>query len=60
VQNSPYEKLQLFNIESDPQEKVPLDINLEQFRELKYGLSQHIRKAGAICWQKGENNLINK
>jgi arylsulfatase A-like enzyme len=55
VQNSPYEKLQLFNIESDPQEKSPLDINLDQFKELKYGLSQHIRKAGAIRWQKGEN-----
>lgn len=60
VQNSPYEKLQLFNIESDPQEKLPLDVNLDQFRELKYGLSQHIRKAGAICWQKGENNLKSK
>lgn len=57
VQNSPYEKLQLFNIESDPQEKLPLDVNLKQFKELKYELSQHIRKAGSIGWQKGGNNL---
>jgi arylsulfatase A-like enzyme len=58
VQNSPYEKLQLFNIESDPQEKLPLDVNIEQFRELHYNLSQHIRKSGAISWQKG--NLRHK
>jgi arylsulfatase A-like enzyme len=54
VQNTPFEEMQLFNIEIDPQEKTPLDVNSEQFIELKFGLSQHIRKAGAIPWQKDE------
>lgn len=59
LQNTPYEKLQLFDIISDPYEELPLDPNLEQFqekfKELKYGLSQHIRKAGAIPWEKVES-----
>ena len=54
VQNTPYEELQLFNLETDPLEKLPLDINLNEFRELKFGLSQHIRKSGSIAWQKNE------
>lgn len=54
VQNTPFEEMQLFNIEIDPQEKTPLNVNSEQFIELKFGLSQHIRKAGAIPWQKDE------
>lgn len=52
LQNTPYEPFQLFNIISDPYEKRPLDENSEEFRELKYLLSQHIRKSGAILWQK--------
>jgi len=54
VQNTPYEKFQMFNIVSDPYEELPLDENMEQFRELKYGLSQHIRRSGEIAWQKYE------
>lgn len=54
VQNTPYEELQLFNIELDPLEKIPLDVNQKQFKEMKDGLSQHIRKAGAIPWGKTE------
>lgn len=54
VQNTPFEPMQLFNIVSDPYEEFPLDENMEQFRELKYSLSQHIRKSGAIPWQKEE------
>ncbi|HBY55051.1 MAG TPA: N-acetylgalactosamine 6-sulfate sulfatase [Marinilabiliales bacterium] len=56
VQNTPFEEFQLFNIESDPLETKPLDVNMEQFKELKFGLSQHIRKAGAIPWEKPEAN----
>jgi len=52
LQNNPYEKYQMFNLESDPYEELPLDENLKQFGELKYGLSQHIRKSGGIAWQK--------
>jgi len=52
VQNTPYEELQFFNIETDPQEQSPLDINLKEFRDLRFELSQHIRRAGAVAWQK--------
>lgn len=55
LQNTPYEQLQLFDIVSDPYEKQPLDENSEVFRELKYELSQHIRKSGAVPWQSAEN-----
>ena len=54
VQNTPFEKYQLFNLESDPLEKNPMDVGLPQFKELMFGLSQHIRKAGAIPWEKNE------
>ncbi len=54
VQNTPFEPLQLFNIFSDPQEKQPLDENSNEFDELKYLMSQHIRKSGAIPFQKNE------
>lgn len=52
VQNTPFEGFQLFDIETDPYEKNPLDVNMYQFKELKYSLSQHIRKSGAIPWEK--------
>jgi len=54
VQNTPYEELQLFNLDSDPHEAFPLEVNAESFKALKDGLSQHIRKSGAIPWQKSE------
>ena len=54
VQNTPYEQLQLFNVESDPREEFPLGADLKQFRDLKDGLAQHIRKSGAIPWQKNQ------
>jgi arylsulfatase A-like enzyme len=56
IQNTPFEDFQLFNIETDPLETKPLDPNMEQFKELKYGLSQHIRKSGAIPWEKPDAN----
>jgi arylsulfatase A-like enzyme len=54
VQNSPFEEFQLFNIVEDPLESIPLDDNPKEFHNLRYQLSQHIRKAGAIPWQKKE------
>lgn len=51
VQNSPFESLQYFDIITDPYEKVPLDGNLPELKELKFLLSQHIRRSGAIPWQ---------
>jgi arylsulfatase A-like enzyme len=52
VQNTPFEPMQLFDLESDPGEQTPLDPGSETFDDLKYRQSQHIRMAGRIPWQK--------
>lgn len=52
VQNTPYEAMQLFNMDTDPQEQIPLKSDSQQFKELRTTLSQHIREAGKIPWQK--------
>lgn len=52
LQNTPFEPMQFFNLETDPGEQIPLDVNTEKFRDLRYKLSQHIREAGKIKWQK--------
>jgi arylsulfatase A-like enzyme len=52
VQNTPFEAMQLFNMETDPKEKIPLSQNSSKFKDLKFKLSQHIRDAGKIPWQK--------
>ncbi|MGD9557145.1 MAG: sulfatase [Mangrovibacterium sp.] len=52
LQNTPYKNVQLFKIDTDPSEKSSLDLSSERFKELKQGLSQHIRRSGAIPWQK--------
>lgn len=52
IQNTPFEPLQLFNLNNDYQEQTPLDSNSEIFKKLKYKQSQHIRRAGGIPWQK--------
>ena len=54
VQNTPFEPLQLFNLVTDPGERIPLENTSEQFSNIKYRLSQHIREAGQIPWQKFE------
>ncbi len=52
VQNSPFEEFQLFNIKEDPLETFPLDDKPKEFHKLRYQLSQYIRNAGRIPWQK--------
>ncbi|MDX8339639.1 sulfatase-like hydrolase/transferase [Draconibacterium sp. IB214405] len=52
VQNRPFEELQLFNTEVDPKEEKPLGDSDQLFRKLRYELSQHIRYAGSIPWEK--------
>jgi arylsulfatase A-like enzyme len=52
VQNSPFEPMQLFNLDSDPGERKPLDPASEEFEHLKFAQSQHIRESGKIPWQK--------
>ena len=52
VQNTPFEPMQLFNLETDPREQIPLETSSEKFEYLRYRQSQHIREAGKIPWQK--------
>lgn len=52
VQNSPFEEFQLFNIAVDPLETNPLNDRPKEFKELRYELSQHIRRSGKIPWQE--------
>ena len=52
VQNSPFEPFQLFNLETDPAEHIPLKTTSSKFDNLRYRLSQHIRESGKIPWQK--------
>ena len=52
LQNTPFEPMQLFNLETDPGERIPLKPTSEKFKDLKYRISQHIREAGKIPWQK--------
>lgn len=52
LQNSPFEPFQLFHIENDPFEKMPLDIKKDTVaQKLKYRLMEHIRMSGAVPWQ---------
>jgi arylsulfatase A-like enzyme len=52
LQNTPFEPFQIFNLDTDPQEQIPLETTSEKFKDLKYRISQHIREAGSIPWQK--------
>ncbi len=52
VQNTPFEPMQLFDLDSDPYEASPLDASSDLFDRLKYEQSQHIRESGQIPWQK--------
>lgn len=52
LQNTPFEPFQLFNLDTDPKEYIPLDQNSQYYKDLLYRLSQHIRETGNIPWQK--------
>ena len=52
LQNTPFEPIQLFNLEADPREQTPVDCTSDKFKKLKYLQSQHIREAGKVPWQK--------
>lgn len=52
VQNTPFETFQLFNMDTDPKEQIPLSPRSEKYTDLSYKLSQHIKEAGKIAWQK--------
>lgn len=52
VQNTPFEEMQLFDMEADPLEQHPLDKSTKEFQKLVNSLTQYIRMSGAIKWQK--------
>ena len=52
VQNTPFEPMQLFNLEEDPAEQKPLANNHRMYKKLTGELRDHIIRAGAVPWQK--------
>jgi len=52
VQNSPYDSTQLFNLNTDKQERLPLDKHSEVYQHLFNALSEHIHNSGSVAWQK--------
>jgi len=53
LQNSAYEPLEFFNIAEDALEKAPLNSeDSKVYRKLRMALQEHIKKSGAIPWQK--------
>ncbi len=52
VQNTPFEPMQLFNLEEDPAEQKPLANNHPMYKKLTRELRDHIIRAGAVPWQK--------
>lgn len=52
VYNSPFEPMQLFNLQDDPQEKIDLAKQSPKiFNELSTALRKHIQDAGQVPWQ---------
>jgi len=52
IQNTPFEPLQLFDMVEDPLETQPLPHDHPAFNQLRNALAQHIRRSGAVPWQK--------
>ncbi|MDR1555417.1 MAG: sulfatase-like hydrolase/transferase [Tannerellaceae bacterium] len=56
MQNTPWEAYQLFNLDDDPAEQKPLnDPSSDIYQLLFKGLTEHIRRAGAVPWQSEED-----
>jgi arylsulfatase A-like enzyme len=54
VQNTPFEPMALYDLESDPQETTPLPTNHPQYRALSQELMKHISRSGLVPWQREE------
>lgn len=51
-QSSPFEAMQLFNLEDDPDETNPLPTNSKIADRLRTDLMLHLQRAGQVPWQK--------
>jgi len=55
LQNTPWEPMEYFNINNDPYEKHPLEEKKDKdYKQIFMKLTEHIRLAGAIPWEKIE------
>ncbi len=53
LQNSPFQPLELYNLETDPREQTDLArTNPKVFRELSSALRQQLQRYGKVPWQK--------
>jgi len=52
LQNTPFEPMQLFDLENDPGEQRPLPTSHKMYRELFQALQNHINRASAVPWGK--------
>lgn len=53
LQNSPFDRLELYNLKDDPREERDLaEANPKLVRELSAALRRHIQRGGAVRWQK--------
>jgi arylsulfatase A-like enzyme len=57
LQNTPYEKIQYFNIANDAYETSAIESSEEDevFQKLRTALREHIRETGAVPWQKSKD-----
>lgn len=53
LQNTPLQSLQLYNLQSDPQEKTNIGQNNATFLDLNNALQGHLKEAAAIGWVPG-------
>jgi hypothetical protein len=55
LHNSPFEPLQLFNLDSDPLEERDLFASEPKMaQELTASLQRHLQRAGAVPWQRAD------
>jgi arylsulfatase A-like enzyme len=57
LQNSPFEPMELYNLQEDPKEQKPLGRKHPMYNKLFTALQGHITQAGAVPWQKYPVNL---
>ena len=51
VQDSPFEPMQLYNLETDPAEANPVEDRPREYRMLWDALQDHINRSGAVPWE---------